>query len=35
MKNGAHIIVSDRFKRLYEENGFTGLFFRPALLPLN
>ena len=30
-----NIIVSDRFKRLYEEGGFTGLFFRRALLPLN
>lgn len=30
-----NIIVSDRFKRLYEENGLTGLFFRRADLPLN
>lgn len=30
-----NIIVSDRFKRLYEENGFTGLYFRRADLPLN
>lgn len=30
-----NIIVSDRFKRLYEENGFTGLFFRRADPPLN
>lgn len=30
-----NIIVSDRFKRIYEENGFTGLLFHRALLPLN
>ena len=31
----ANVIVSDRFKRIYEENGFTGLFFHRADPPLN
>ena len=30
-----NIIVSDRFKQIYDVNGFTGLYFRRADLPLN